>query len=93
MVTTPVDMEFHYRNLKDKTLPEAYERLLLDAMSGDASLFARGDEIELAWSIIGPILEQENQRHTYSQLSEGPREAEKFIQMDGRAWELACVEH
>ncbi len=93
MVTTPVDMEFHYRSLKDKALPEAYERLLLDALSGDASLFARGDEIELAWSIIGPILEQENQRHSYSQLSEGPREAEKFIQMDGRRWELACVEH
>jgi len=56
--TRSVDMEFHYRDsFKDKVLPDAYERLLLDALKGDASLFARSDEIELAWCLIDQILE------------------------------------
>jgi len=57
MQTNSVDMTFHYAEEYGHTaLPEAYERLLLDALLGDASLFARADEIELAWSIIDPIL-------------------------------------
>ena len=50
MQTSPVDMEFYYAShFGDTALPEAYERLLLDAMQGDAALFTRADEIELAW--------------------------------------------
>ena len=57
MRTRSVDMEFHYaEDFGAAALPEAYERLLLDAMQGDASLFARADEIELAWRIVDPIL-------------------------------------
>jgi glucose-6-phosphate 1-dehydrogenase len=51
-----VDMDFHFgEEFGQAALPDAYERLLLDAMTGDASLFARADEIELSWQIIDPI--------------------------------------
>ena len=56
MRTSPVDMEFHYSDrFGEHLLPEAYERLLLDAIQGDASLFARSDEVELAWALVDPI--------------------------------------
>src|SRR6266545_1948573 len=52
-----VDMEFHYADSFGKTaIPEAYERLLLDVLTGDASLFTRADEVETAWGIIDPII-------------------------------------
>ena len=51
----PVKMDFHYGTSFGKASPEAYERLLLDAMSGDATLFARRDEVEGAWSFIDRI--------------------------------------
>ncbi len=53
----PVKMDFHYGTSFGKASPEAYERLLLDAMSGDATLFARRDEVEEAWAFIDPIEE------------------------------------
>src|SRR5216110_2094011 len=53
----PVKMDFHYGTSFGKPSPEAYERLLLDAMSGDATLFARSDEVEEAWAFIDPIEE------------------------------------
>src|SRR5438067_8761848 len=53
----PVKMDFHYGTYFGKASPEAYERLLLDAMSGDATLFARRDEVEHAWAFIDPIEE------------------------------------
>jgi glucose-6-phosphate 1-dehydrogenase len=94
MRTSPVDMEFHY---PAGVLPDAYERLLLDAMQGDASLFARADEIELAWSIIDPIIESwEAPGHTplafYESGSWGPDEADAFLAQDGRAWYHGCGE-
>jgi glucose-6-phosphate 1-dehydrogenase len=55
--TRSVDLEYHYRDVfGEKAIPEAYERLLLDALHGDASLFTRSDRNELAWEILGPIL-------------------------------------
>ena len=54
--TRPVDMDFHYKDsFGSNAMPEAYERLLLDALQGDASLFARSDVIELSWGIIDRI--------------------------------------
>ena len=53
----PVNMEFHYGTAFLSQSPEAYERLILDAMRGDASLFTRDDEVEALWAIIDPILE------------------------------------
>src|SRR5207248_10370280 len=53
----PVNMEFLYGTAFLSQSPEAYERLILDAMRGDATLFARNDEVEAAWRIVDPILE------------------------------------
>jgi glucose-6-phosphate 1-dehydrogenase len=99
MRTRSVDMEFHYaEDFGAEALPEAYERLLLDAMQGDASLFARGDEIELAWGIIGPILQawagpEAPPLVTYPPGSWGPPDAVDFLAREGHAWILGCGEH
>lgn len=88
-----VDMEFHYADSFGKTaIPEAYERLLLDAISGDASLFTRADEVETAWGLIDPILEAweapQNQQPlaSYEPGSRGPVESDELLERDGRAW-------
>jgi glucose-6-phosphate 1-dehydrogenase len=96
--TSPVAMDFHYDELfGEKALPDAYERLLLDAIQGDASLFARSDEIELAWELVTPLLkawesEQEPPLQRYAASSLGPDAAQEFIQQDGRAW-MGCCQH
>jgi len=87
----PVKMDFHYGTSFGKPSPEAYERLLLDAMSGDATLFARRDEVEQAWAFIDPIEEEwrelkEKALYFYSAGSWGPDEADQLIARDGRAW-------
>ncbi|HUH96850.1 MAG TPA: glucose-6-phosphate dehydrogenase [Anaerolineales bacterium] len=86
-----VDMEFHYADSFGKTsIPESYERLLLDALSGDASLFTRADEVETAWGLIDPILEwwdaQKASPSLYEPGSWGPAEAAAMIARDGRGW-------
>jgi glucose-6-phosphate 1-dehydrogenase len=99
MRTRPVDMEFHYaEDFGAGVLPEAYERLLLDAMQGDASLFARADEIELAWGLIDPIVAEWGQPSTppltfYEPGSWGPVEADDLMARDNRAWLRGCEEH
>ena len=60
------DLDFSFQREFHGQLPEAYERLLLDAMQGDASLFARADEVEAAWGIIDPILKTWNNATTAS---------------------------
>ena len=99
MHTRPVDMEFHYRDsFGTDAIPEAYERLLLDALQGDASLFTRGDEIELAWRFIdgvkggweggdGPSLE------IYEQGSWGPGTGDALLAHEGRWWRHDCAPH
>ncbi|MGC8717819.1 MAG: glucose-6-phosphate dehydrogenase, partial [bacterium] len=90
MDISPVDMDFSYRNsFGDNLLPDAYERLLLDVINGDQSLFTRNDEIELAWDIVDPIIEgwegpEAPQLHLYREGSCGPEEADRFISRDGR---------
>lgn len=90
--TRSVDMEFHYDDAFGKTaIPEAYERLLLDAIQGDASLFTRADEVEMAWSIIDPILQtwethQTPPLATYKPASWGPAESDMLLAKDGRRW-------
>lgn len=96
MRVAPVDMEFRYdEHFGKHVLPEAYERLLLDAIQGDASLFARGDEIELAWMLVDPLLSwweslEEPPLALYEPGSWGPAEADEFIARDGRAWFHSC---
>jgi glucose-6-phosphate 1-dehydrogenase len=54
--TQTVNMDFHYSDLADLRLPAAYERLLLDCMQGDATLFSRSDAVEEAWKFVQPIM-------------------------------------
>jgi glucose-6-phosphate 1-dehydrogenase len=97
MKTRSVDMEFHYaQDFGDSALPDAYERLLLDAIQGDASLFARADEIELAWGLTDPILAAWEQSNTsplamYDVGSWGPIEADDLLARDGRTWLCGCL--
>ncbi len=99
MRTRSVDMDFHYADdFAREALPEAYERLLLDAMQGDASLFARADEIELAWGLVDPILEGWERPDApplvfYPPGSWGPKRADDLLARDGRAWLLGCGPH
>ena len=92
--TERVKMDFQYSTSFGKASPEAYERLLLDAMSGDATLFARGDEVEHAWRYVDVIArawqgegegEAPPMTH-YPAGSWGPREAEELLKRDGRSW-------
>jgi glucose-6-phosphate 1-dehydrogenase len=97
--TRSVDMDFHYSaSFSDRPLPEAYERLLLDAMRGDASLFTRSDEIELAWKLIDPLVQSNPRQGTHEVIvydpgSWGPEEANELLARDGRTWHMGCLEH
>jgi glucose-6-phosphate 1-dehydrogenase len=89
----PVKMEFNYLSSFGGTTPEAYERLLLDVMAGDATLFMRRDAVESAWAWVMPILEaweQEGARFLpeYRAGTWGPLEADRLIEADGRAWRI-----
>ena len=92
-----VEMEFHYRtSFGENAIPEAYERLLLDAINGDASLFARNDEIELAWQLIDPLTQstrrtQSQAIETYPRGSWGPHNAAALLRRDGRTWRHFCI--
>ena len=86
----PVNMEFHYGTTFLSQSPEAYERLIMDAMRGDATLFTRNDEVDSLWQVIDPILtawhEGTAPLATYPAGSEGPQQADELIGRDGRAW-------
>jgi glucose-6-phosphate 1-dehydrogenase len=87
----PVKMDFHYGTSFGKATPEAYERLLLDAMAGDATLFARRDEVEEAWKFVdairdawdsgigGPVV-------SYESGTWGPDEADALVKRHGATW-------
>ncbi len=89
-----VKMDFRYKTSFGKPSPEAYERLLLDAMSGDATLFARRDEVDAAWTFVDSIEHAWHQNPTpppmatYPSGSWGPKEADDLLAADGRAWRL-----
>jgi glucose-6-phosphate 1-dehydrogenase len=88
MVRT-VDMEFDYEQDFGSGTPEAYERLLLDCMLGDATLFLRADEIEQAWEIVDPIREywsRGGRPAFYEPGSWGPGAAEEILEHDHRTW-------
>ena len=89
--THPVDMDFKYGEAFNVPSPEAYERLLLDVMAGDASLFMRRDAVEASWAWITDILEGWSTYKTkwlpeYPAGTWGPIEAERLIETDGRKW-------
>ena len=85
-----VRMDFFYGSSFGEAVPDAYERLLLDAMLGDPTLFARRDEVEEAWSLIQPILDAWGEGISpvvpYDAGSWGPAAADLLIERDGREW-------
>jgi glucose-6-phosphate 1-dehydrogenase len=94
MQIRPVTMVFRYGSTFAGEVPEAYERLLLDCMLGDSTLFTRCDEAEAAWEIITGILEgwaaqQVSQLPAYEAGSWGPEEAVVLLERDGRKWRLS----
>jgi glucose-6-phosphate 1-dehydrogenase len=94
-----VDMTFEYGSAFGPTaVPEAYERLLLDVVKGDASLFTRGDGIELSWRLIDPILKGWESEHApplafYESGNWGPVEANRLLAADGATWDRGCMEN
>jgi glucose-6-phosphate 1-dehydrogenase len=87
----PVNMEFRYGTAFMSESPEAYERLILDAMRGDATLFTRNDEIEALWGIIDPILTTWHENNSaplpqYPAGSAGPEEADELLAREDRRW-------
>jgi glucose-6-phosphate 1-dehydrogenase len=97
MRTQTVHMAFDYgQEVGADGLPDAYERLLVDALQGDASLFARSDEIELSWRVVDPILDGWGQGMAplafYESASWGPREADELLARDGMVWMAGCAE-
>jgi glucose-6-phosphate 1-dehydrogenase len=88
-------LDFSYCREFRGNIPEAYERLLLDALEGDASLFARADEVEAAWTICDPILEEwqrsdEPTLYTYEPGLWGPEESTQWMADQGRQWFDIC---
>ncbi len=81
----PVNMEFLYGSAFMSQSPEAYERLILDAMRGDATLFTRNDEVDAQWTIIDPVLERWHKTDgdgplpTYGSGTAGPSEADALL--------------
>jgi glucose-6-phosphate 1-dehydrogenase len=87
----PVQMDFQYGTSFLRESPEAYERLLHDALLGDATLFTRADEVEAAWQIVDPVLAawadpDGDEPEPYAAGSAGPSSADALIGADGRAW-------
>lgn len=84
-----VSMDFRYSDLNGASLLTAYERLLLDAMKGDATLFARTDAVHACWKFVQPILDYKangGRVYEYEAGSWGPVEADKLIAQHGRVW-------
>ena len=90
-----VGMDFHYSDLTDAHVPAAYERLLLDVIKGDATLYARGDSVEEAWRFVEPILNawEKNPKikvYGYPAGSWGPAVVAKLIESDDVTWRNPC---
>lgn len=94
-----VDMEFHYdEEFGESAIPEAYERLLAEALEGDPTLFTRSDSIEAAWDIIDDVIQGWESDHappmdSYPTGSWGPMSANLLLNRNGRSWRYGCAEH
>ncbi len=89
----PRDLAFDYEEaFNERSLPEAYERLLLDAIQGEAALFMHSDEIEQAWRIMDPLIAateraEAPQPESYAPGSAGPKCADELLAREGRKWQ------
>jgi glucose-6-phosphate 1-dehydrogenase len=91
MEVCPVNMNFSYADAFGKSSANGYERLLLDAMLGDATLFAHRDGVEATWSLLTPILDywaanKPKDLPNYAAGTWGPKSADELLARDGRAW-------
>ncbi len=89
------DLAFRFQETFSGGMPDAYQRLLLDVMNGDASLFARSDEVELAWGIIDPISRAWAEHRLpeialYEAGAWGPPNSTEWMRRQGREWFDAC---
>jgi glucose-6-phosphate 1-dehydrogenase len=89
----PVNMDFKYGEAFAVPAPDAYERLLLDCMLGDSTLFTRADEVESAWAVVDPVLDKwglgdGSVIELYRADTWGPNRADDFIRADGRTWRV-----
>lgn len=86
----PVTMDFSYDGAFPNQLPEAYERLLLDVLRGDSTLFMRSDELEVAWKFVTPVLNHWANNHVtpfpYASGTWGPTEADQLLWSGGQHW-------
>ena len=84
------NLDFHYSDMEESDVMLAYERLLLDAMQGDATLYARADEVEAAWSFVDPIINHWKEKsvkvHTYPAGTWGPKGADDLIKVKQGRW-------
>ncbi len=90
-----VNMDFHYKDLIDSYIPDAYQRLLLDCMQGDSTLYARGDAVEAAWRFVDPILQAWEKGpdiplHGYPCGTWGPEVADQMIEGETYTWRYPC---
>jgi glucose-6-phosphate 1-dehydrogenase len=90
-----VGMDFHYSDLTEAHLPTAYERLLLDCMNGDSTLYTRGDAVEACWKIVTPLLEgwkdnPQSKLYGYPAGTWGPQESDDFMGREGIVWRQPC---
>lgn len=90
-----VSMDFRYTDLTETDIPDAYERLLLDCMKGDSTLYAHGESVESSWKFVSPILEAWQQDPDipifgYPAGSWGPLEADRLIESTEIGWRNPC---
>jgi len=90
-----VNLDFLYEDLADAYVPEAYERLILDAMQSDATLYARGDSVEAAWKFVDPILDAWQNDDSipvfgYPAGTWGPEHVDDLIDGDNMHWRYPC---
>ncbi|MCF7826129.1 MAG: glucose-6-phosphate dehydrogenase [Candidatus Marinimicrobia bacterium] len=91
----PVGMDFHYSDLNEDALPEAYERLILDALIGDNTLYARADAVQAAWKFVDPILDYWRQHpntklYGYPAGTWGPPETLTLFEGSEEDWRYPC---
>jgi glucose-6-phosphate 1-dehydrogenase len=90
-----VNMDFHYSELSHQRIPSAYERLIFDSIRGDATLFARTEEVLQAWKFLTPVIEAWESKHEvplygYPAGSWGPETTDDLIEEKGMTWRYPC---
>lgn len=89
MEVRDVNMDFSYSEVFTEQSPEAYERLILDALLDEASLFPTNEEVEVSWQILDPIIEywaKKGRPQEYAAGTWGPESADRMLEREGRAW-------